>query len=247
MIEATTQHGWQARKCIAPAAFALAAAVALPILAVLAFLARPVLLVLLGLLLAAAFVRATFHEHVRARWVRRRVASHVYRGVHMVGGVALDPGHCWARVEPNDQVVVGADDFVQTVLGPIDQVELPAVGARVDRGQKLFSLRRGGRRIELPAPVSGTILGVNDALRAQPELINAHPFQRGWIVVIRGEHLPEERRHLLIGRGARRWFHQEVDFLFRLLPAGDGDDLYRRIDDLAWSVLHRSLCARRVA
>lgn len=245
MIEAPVQDQWKAREWLGPAAVAVAAVVLLPVIGFLVFAARSVLPAAIGALLVLIVLRVVFHKPIGEWFTRRRAARETYRGVRMPEDVALDPGHTWAWLA--DEVVVGADDLVPKVLGPIDQVDLPVEGRHVERGQMLFSVRHGDRSIELPAPVSGTVVGINAALREHPELINANPFEQGWVARIRSENLPEDRRHLLIGHKAWAWFRAEVDFLFRSLPAGDTSDLYQRIDDSAWSTLVRSLVARRVA
>lgn len=245
MIEAPIQDQWRPREWLGPVAVAVAAVVCLPLLGFLVFAARSALPAAIGALGVLIVLRVVFHKPIGEWFAMRRAARETYRGVRLHEDVALDPGHTWAWLA--DEVVVGADDLVPKVLGPIDQVDLPAEGRHVERGQPLFSVRHGERRIDLNAPVSGTVVGINTALREHPELINANPFEQGWVVRIRSENLPEDRRHLLIGRKAWTWFREEVDFLFRTLPAGDASDLYRRIDDSAWSALVRSLGARRVA
>ena len=51
----------------------------------------------------------------------------------------------------------------------------------------ILRLRRGGRAIELRAPVSGTVVGSNEALHDRPRLVNDEPFARGWAVRIRAD------------------------------------------------------------
>lgn len=242
MIEATTQTQGHTREYLGPTLIAVIATACLPLLGILAIAARPVLAVGLAALLIAVLVRIAFHKQITS-WLAARDA-HSYCGMQVPCDVALDTGHCWAWL--NDEVVVGADDFVQNVLGPIDQVELPQAGRHVDRGEPLFVLRHANRQVQLAAPVTGTVVGVNESLREHPEMVNAEPFERGWVVRIRGENLSEDRRHLLIGRQAWRWFRQEVDYLLRSLPSGS-DALYRRIDDSAWKVIGRSLNAQHAA
>jgi glycine cleavage system H lipoate-binding protein len=145
------------------------------------------------------------------------------------------------------QIMVGADDLLPAVLGPIESVELPSAGRHVVRGDVLFRLRRGGRAVEVPAPMSGTVVGSNEALAREPELVNADPFQRGWAVMLSGAPgMAHERRGLRRGQEAKTWFRAEVDKLLATVLAdraavpamADGGlvagDLFRRIDDNTW-------------
>lgn len=172
-----------------------------------------------------------------------------YNGLRLATNVAVHPSHSWARRDSN-AVVVGVDDFVQATLGPVEAIELPPVGCRVKQGDRGFiSLRRGNRKLEVRAPVSGTVIRCNEALLQQPQLVNEEPFIGGWAVRLQSDNFRQERRRLLRGKHARSWFRGEVDRLIgttlgedSLMPAlPDGGtlvkDLYLQIDDDAWKRL----------
>jgi len=85
-------------------------------------------------------------------------------------------GHTWALVgESAREVEVGADDFAQRFVGPVDTIVLPERGARIEQGQLLATLRRRNRQLRLVAPVSGLLVDVNPRLSNQPGTINASP------------------------------------------------------------------------
>ena len=91
--------------------------------------------------------------------------------------------HEWMRVEQGEGVV-GITDFAQEALGDVVFVELPAVGAVLERG-KAFGVVESNKSVsDLYAPVSGRIVAVNEALRDQPETVNQDPYGTGWIVRI---------------------------------------------------------------
>jgi len=168
-----------------------------------------------------------------------------YRGIRFARDVAIDRGHSWASVD--DDVTVGADDFVQAILGPVDTVRLPIKGGHVERGRPLFGLVHGDRSLELPSPVSGTVVGVNTELFEHPELINQSPFDDGWIAIIHADHLQDDRRDLMVGKEARRWMHEQIDSLIGVLPSSETateespERLYRRIDPAAWEAMRESV------
>ena len=240
------------REWLLTAAFLVLVVISLPLLVFLAFLGRMVLVAAAVAALVGGVALLLVNPRFR-HWVRAQTALQTsYKGLHLDADVGLHPGHCWARVDP-DEVVVGADDLVQTVLGPVESVEFPALGRRVERGDHLVVLRRGDRSLELPAPVSGTVISQNNALRERPWLVNQAPFSRGWVLRLRGDRPWTDRRRLLRGGKAQAWFHREVDRLISLLlPGGlsekdlisvlpdDGslvEGLYRQIDDEAWERL----------
>lgn len=228
--------------------FLALAIVCLPLIAVLVFLGRMVFLAAAIGVLAAGVFLYLLSPNFRT-WFDEQTATEIsYKGLRLAANVSLHPGHCWAKVEP-DEVVVGADDLVQTVLGPVEAIELPSVGRHVERGETLLRLKRGNRSIELPAPVSGTVLGNNGALRSRPGLINKNPFSKGWVVRIKADKPFRERRRLLRGTAAREWFRKEVDRLIGALSPSSGtvasmadggalvDGLYSHIDEETWKRL----------
>jgi len=179
-------------------------------------------------------------------WLETQAAQQFsYNGLRLATNVAVHPNHSWARME-SDDVIVGADDLVQATLGPVEEVVLPRVGSWIEQGAHAFSLRRGNRKVDVRAPMSGIVLNCNDELLQRPELVNEEPFTRGWAVRLQGDNVRENRRGLLRGKHARSWFRGEIDRLITtslaedtLAPAlPDGGalvkELYLQIDDDAW-------------
>jgi glycine cleavage system H protein len=91
--------------------------------------------------------------------------------------------HEWARAE-GDRATVGITDYAQTQLNEIVYVDLPAVGTAVTGGRPFGEVESTKSVSDLHSPVSGTIVGRNDALDKNPELINADPYGQGWLIVV---------------------------------------------------------------
>ena len=92
--------------------------------------------------------------------------------------------HEWVRME-DDFCVVGITDFAQTELGEVVFVELPEVGHLVDAGAELGTIESVKAVAEVYTPVAGEVVEVNEALKDDPELVNADPHGDGWLVRIR--------------------------------------------------------------
>jgi glycine cleavage system H protein len=91
--------------------------------------------------------------------------------------------HEWVRVDGN-RATVGITDFAQHQLGDVVFVEVPAAGAAVTAG-KAFSVVESVKAVsDIYAPLSGTVVAVNDALTDAPEIVNSDPYGEGWIAVI---------------------------------------------------------------
>jgi glycine cleavage system H protein len=91
--------------------------------------------------------------------------------------------HEWARVE-DGVVTVGVTDYAQENLGEVVYVELPEEGAKVSRAEAFGVVESTKAVSDLYAPVSGTVVEVNDTLLDSPELINEDPYEDGWMIRI---------------------------------------------------------------
>ena len=89
--------------------------------------------------------------------------------------------HEWARRE-QDTVRVGVSDFAQDELGDVVFVELPAEGDAVTSGDDFGVIESIKAVSDLYAPVSGTVVAVNDDLVDAPELVNEEPYGDGWML-----------------------------------------------------------------
>jgi glycine cleavage system H protein len=81
---------------------------------------------------------------------------------------------------------VGISEIAQSELGDISFVELPEVGRQVSRGEAVCSIDSLKSTSEIYAPVSGTILEVNEGLADEQActIINSDPLGQGWLFVL---------------------------------------------------------------
>jgi len=91
--------------------------------------------------------------------------------------------HEWVQIEGN-RARVGITDHAQSQLGDIVFVELPAVGTTVTQGDNVGAVESVKAVGDLLAPLSGTVVEVNDALETAPETINGAPHTDGWILTL---------------------------------------------------------------
>ncbi len=92
--------------------------------------------------------------------------------------------HEWAKPEGDNLVRMGISDFAQDALGDIVYVELPEVGTQVVAREPCSEVESTKSVSDVNAPVSGTVVAVNDALDTNPELVNSDPYGDGWFAVI---------------------------------------------------------------
>jgi glycine cleavage system H protein len=91
--------------------------------------------------------------------------------------------HEWIRTpgEADGSVRVGITDYAQEQLGDIVFVSLPEVGESVEAGTPVGELESTKSVSDVYVPVSGTIAARNEALDANPELVNSEPYGEGWL------------------------------------------------------------------
>jgi glycine cleavage system H protein len=92
--------------------------------------------------------------------------------------------HEWVCVE-GDTATVGITDHAQQELGDIVYVDLPKVGARLERGASLGSVESVKAVSDVYAPVSGEVTEVNATLADKPEALNRDPHGAAWLVKVK--------------------------------------------------------------
>ena len=91
--------------------------------------------------------------------------------------------HEWIAVDGN-RVRMGITDYAQDALGDVVFVQIPTLGAAVNAGDTMSEVESTKSVSDIYAPVSGTIVGVNESLADQPEALNNDPYGAGWICEI---------------------------------------------------------------
>lgn len=92
--------------------------------------------------------------------------------------------HEWVRIV-EDVATVGITDYAQEQLGDIVYVDLPEVETPVTLGDVVGELESTKSVSELYSPLEGTVVTVNTALEANPEVVNADPYGEGWLIKVR--------------------------------------------------------------
>lgn len=92
--------------------------------------------------------------------------------------------HEWIDAK-GDTATIGITDYAQHELGDVVFVELPAVGAKLEKGKSLGSVESVKAVSDIYAPTSGQVIEVNAELQNKPETINSDPHGTGWLVKIK--------------------------------------------------------------
>lgn len=179
------------------------------------------LLLRLGLLLLVGAVAlipvllvlgAAYGYGALRRWVFGIAAA---GGVRFMPRAYYAPGHTWARRVDHGRVRVGLDDLAQRLFSAPQAIELPKPGTPVRVGQGAGVISCGDKHGAIYCPVSGVITAVNDALIADPGLLNSAPYERGWLFTVAPSGSAFDR--LMHGKRARAWLAAESTRFARYL------------------------------
>lgn len=104
--------------------------------------------------------------------------------------------HEWVRIE-DGIAIVGVSDAAQDMLSDVVFVELPAVGATVQAGEPAATVESVKAAEEVIAPISGTVVEINEALIDAPEMVNEQPYEAWFFKVQPDDALDKELAALM--------------------------------------------------
>jgi glycine cleavage system H protein len=90
------------------------------------------------------------------------------------------PAGLWLRAEGR-RITVGVSDFLQQRNGDVAFADVVETNTAVTAGDELATLETIKVDIELPAPISGVVVEVNEVLEMEAEVINQDPCGAGWL------------------------------------------------------------------
>ncbi|MEW6185301.1 MAG: glycine cleavage system protein GcvH [Thermodesulfobacteriota bacterium] len=91
--------------------------------------------------------------------------------------------HAWISVNGHHGTI-GISEYAQQQLGEVIYVDLPDIDTEMKAGEPLCALESNKVATDVTAPVSGTVIEINEALNDEPQLINSSPYDGGWLVKI---------------------------------------------------------------
>src|SRR5271157_3930139 len=164
-----------------------------------------------------------------------RMVPALVSGFQVPENLRYHAGHTWALSESRDLVRVGMDDFASKLVGKIDSIALPQRGRWVRQGQKIWTIFRDGKSVDMVSPIEGTVTAINEAVMNDPELARKDPYGEGWLLTVQAPDAKINFRNLMGGTLARLWTEASALKLRNRMPmlagalAQDGGEA---VDDL---------------
>jgi len=168
-------------------------------------------------------------------------------GYKMADGYYYHLGHSWTRFEHGGRVRVGLDDFTLKVFGLPLTLDLPPLGEKLKQSQVGWRFARNGHDAAVLAPVTGTVLALNHKAREHPEIIEADPYDQGWLMILEPTMPKHNLKGLYYGRESIQWMENEVLQLLSLMGpdyerlAATGAeplrDVFHHFPEIGWDTL----------
>jgi CheY-like chemotaxis protein/glycine cleavage system H lipoate-binding protein len=143
--------------------------------------------------------------------------------LNVPAGAFISRQHAWARIELNGAVRIGLDDLIRKIFRQVDNVNLPETGSKIAKGETLFSITYGDYSLNIPSPISGTVISVNSEHSEHPEWLAIKPFELSWMCRVEPSNLAAELPDLKIGHDAVDWYQAELDRYSQLARNGGTD------------------------
>ena len=99
--------------------------------------------------------------------------------------VKYSKDHEWIDISDHEAATVGITIHAQDALGDVVFVDLPEVGQTFAQGEVAGVVESVKAAADVYMPVTGEIVEVNEALRADPSLANSDPLGAGWFFKVR--------------------------------------------------------------
>ncbi len=110
--------------------------------------------------------------------------------------------HVWVRPEEDGTITIGMTDAAQHLAGIIVNANPKKVGRKVKKGRSAGTVESGKWVGPIKSPVNGVIVAANDAVKADPTILNRDPYGEGWFVRIQPDDWEADSADLVSGEQA---------------------------------------------
>jgi len=131
-------------------------------------------------------------------------------GYNMPDDLYYEENHFWVKPE-GDILIMGMDDFAQTMAGEIVYIQLPDEGKKLKKGKKFAKIESGKWLGKVYAPVNGELIAVNEELEDNPGLINDDCYGKGWMFKIKPDDMSELEQLIHGSEAVEKWLQADIE------------------------------------
>lgn len=126
-------------------------------------------------------------------------------------GIYFSRSHTWAHLLKSGDARIGIGSLLVHLTGITNLKMLKEPGSRLTRGERLFEISVGDKKLSVVSPLSGTVTRMNPELAGDPALLHDDPYGKGWICSIRPTDWMAEISGFSIADGATAWLRKEME------------------------------------
>jgi glycine cleavage system H lipoate-binding protein len=190
-----------------------------------------------------------FYDQFTVHAVVKPVAVLDIEGFKIPQGYYLHRGHAWVKIEEENTVRIGLDEFAARTVGPFSRIDPPLMGKPVQQDPPGIRLIRGDNTAGILSPVSGVVTATNPRLLEDRGVENRKAYTEDWLIRVHTDDLRRDLRHLMISDETAAFLAEEVGQLYQVIEeaAGPlsvdggrlGSDIYGQLPQLDWHKLAR--------
>jgi glycine cleavage system H protein len=117
----------------------------------------------------------------------------------------------WARREADGTITVGMTSYACSLAGEIVSYTPKKAGKSIESGKSLCTVESGKWVGPVKAPVAGEVVGINEAVQANPKSINADPYGSGWLVKLKPSNWDADSGALVTGGAVAAAFESKMN------------------------------------
>jgi glycine cleavage system H lipoate-binding protein len=191
-----------------------------------------------------------FYDQFTVHAVVKPVAELDIEGFKIPQGYYLHRGHAWVKIEEENTVRIGLDEFAARTFGPFSRIDTPLMGKTLHQDHPEIRLIRGENSAKLLSPISGVITATNPRLLEDARFENRNAYTQDWLIRVHADNLRRDLKRLMISDETVAFLTEEVEHLYQVIEeaAGPltvdggrlGSDIYGKLPQLQWRTLART-------
>jgi glycine cleavage system H protein len=135
-------------------------------------------------------------------------------------GIFHSPNHTWAFLEKSGNAIIGLDEFLLSVTGPVTIKPLVEKGMEIKQGDIIAKVVHDERQLKVHSPISGTIQLTNHEHTEDASALMSDPYGDGWMFEISPSNWIAETRQYYLADDVINWSVKELsrikDFLAKM-------------------------------
>ncbi len=131
--------------------------------------------------------------------------------IYVPKDVYFNPNHTWASITGEGNLSIGVDDFINKIVQPGSIHLFAKNGDRIQKGDNLFELHKGNKKIVVKSPVTGIVNAVNHRAVNNTSSLKEDPYEENWLLQVDPQRLGDSLAAMHIGKPVVQWMKNEIE------------------------------------